>query len=40
LLYTTRWKFPQCFPNWASKHTLIYSPLAQSRPLRAKAKEA
>jgi hypothetical protein len=40
LLYTSRSEFPQCFPNWARKRPVICSPLARSRPLQAKAKEA
>jgi hypothetical protein len=40
LLYTSRSECPQCFPNWAKKHSPVYSQLAESRPLRAKAKNA
>jgi hypothetical protein len=40
LLYTSRSEFPQCFPNWANKHPVVFSQLGQSRPLRAKAKHA
>jgi hypothetical protein len=40
LLYTSRWMFPQCFPNWVSKRPLSYKLLAPSRALQAKVKEA